>query len=250
MNTTLVAYYGNKPPALAELLKAIQHQLADRLGSAYATYAPEQVHATIIGLEGRRVGDRVLNANYYELRRESRVMGMSRILDVVAPESGLLPLQLRIGGFSNDAAYPFASRNRHPYLRSFSIQGDVAVAMGWPVDGDHFPLTLDRLRRAFNRSGVLHKYHRRPGDVDNDLFFVVGNVDRTRISEDAVRNTQHEMRRFLSSLEPLRIELGRENIAIVGYEDATLPWGRCRVFPLLEARHRLGELDALHQAVV
>src|SRR4029077_5116369 len=34
---------------------------------------------------------------------------------------------------------------------------------------------LDELRREMNAAGVLHRYHARPGDVDNDLHLVVGH---------------------------------------------------------------------------
>ncbi len=48
---TLVAFYGEKREPLASLIGDLQEAIARELGTAFTSYAPEQVHATIIGLE-------------------------------------------------------------------------------------------------------------------------------------------------------------------------------------------------------
>ncbi len=245
---SLVAFYGPKERRLDGYVAALQDRLCNLLGGAFKPYAPEQVHGTIIGLEGERDGERVLNRGYLECRGERRAMDFTGVLDVVGRESDLLPLNLCLGGFADGADYAFTSRGIHPYKRSFSIQGDTAVAMGWPVQGDAYPPSLDRLRRAFNGSNVLHKYHVSDGDVDNDFFFVLGRVDRAVTSEQAIRDTQQDMRRYMSTRDPLILELDRDSLGLVAYSDAALPWTQCRVYGLDEARRHISQIKSLYGA--
>jgi hypothetical protein len=53
MQATLVAYYGKKPAELSTLIREVQGKVIDVLSDAYFyRYDIEQVHSTIIGLEG------------------------------------------------------------------------------------------------------------------------------------------------------------------------------------------------------
>lgn len=132
MQVTLVAYYGKKPSAIEALIRSLQEELNHRLRSAFEPYEVDQVHATIIGLEALREGSEIVNVNSQELRGERRPMNWAKILNFIDTTSRL-PFEVQIGGFSPAAAYPFTSRTEHPYFRSFSLQGAIAVAMGWPV---------------------------------------------------------------------------------------------------------------------
>ncbi len=125
------------------------------------------------------------------------------------------PLHIRIGGFASSRVYPFTSRGLHPYTRSFALNGPLAVTMGWPVTGQSYPLTLDTLRRKCMRYNVLHKYHRRVDDIDNDFFFVLGRVELERVSEEKAKFVQHNLRKLLSEREPLDILVRAEDLSVV-----------------------------------
>lgn len=246
MDVTMVAYYGTKTGGLGEFLANLQHRLSNCLGEAFERYELEQVHGTIVGLEGKRAGDQVFNTNYLNAHRRLLPMDLGVVFTGVVQESRLLPLRIRVGGFTPEAQYPFDSRGMHPFLRSFSIQGEIAVAMGWPVDGNVFTLSLDRLRRAFISANVLHKYHNSDVDVDNDLFFVLGRIDRTSTKDQTVKDVEHVMRRHLADIEPITFELRQDQISIIAYKDSTLPVQGSRVYTLEVAYRRMDEIKALY----
>jgi hypothetical protein len=157
MNVTMAACYGDKPLPFARFIETAQSRLRASLPS-FAPYDIRQVHGTIIGLEGSRLpgSDCIVNANYLVLRGQRRHMDLARAFDLVS-RSPQLPLRIQIGGFSASEQPPFLSRGKHPYERSFSISGEMAVGMGWPdVDATH-RAPLARLRRDLESVGVLHK---------------------------------------------------------------------------------------------
>jgi hypothetical protein len=61
MDVTLVSYYGEKPSAIAKLIDGVIDALHGELGNAFRAYSQNQVHGTIIGLEGSRLGNRIIN---------------------------------------------------------------------------------------------------------------------------------------------------------------------------------------------
>jgi hypothetical protein len=254
MQATLVAFFGDKSPAIASFVRAAQGQLG-KLGGAFVPYALEQVHATIIGLEGLRVpgSDEVVSANHLRLRRERRLMRLDRAFEIVR-RSPLLPLRVRIGGYREHEPYPFTSRTQHPYRRSFSIQGEIAIAMGWPHDGEGYPMSLDELRRSLNEAGVLHKYHATLSDIDNDLFLVLGRIQRSLTTEAAIATTSQSMRELLAETE-LEVVIDRGCLSVVGYTDPALPLGSSvsfgldqvnpgQVIPLYRSESSTNGLDA------
>ncbi|MFC1997703.1 hypothetical protein ACFLXI_08895, partial [Chloroflexota bacterium] len=223
MNLTLVAYYGReKPSKLQDFIDVSQESLIRDLGEAFKPYTLDQIHGTIIGLEGIRVGDEIINTNYLNISRKHRSMRLARMIEVVKDRS-FLPFSVQIGGYKAGEIYPFMSRGTHPYLRSFSIQGESAVAMGWPVEESVFPLPLDQLRRKMGEANLLHKYHLKPGDIDNDFYFVLGTIDRDKLSETDLQSTQEGMRALLAARDPLKLTIGPENLSIVAYHDPQLP---------------------------
>lgn len=235
MQVTLVAYYGAKPPAIAALVQSLQEELSRQLGAAFEPYKVEQVHATIIGLEAYRRGAEILNLNFQELRGERRSMSLPDILRFL-DTTQRLPFEVQIGGFSPTIVYPFTSRSEHPYFRSFSLQGSIVVAMGWPVCGERYRQCLDALRKCFNDFNVLHKYHRIDNDLDNDFFFVLGRVERNLVSEGQIQDTQHAMREKLAMREPVLVSVGREVLSFALYEDPQLPLGSTTSIPLTRAQ--------------
>ena len=222
MQLTLVSYYGEKTKPALDLIRLCQDKLSAMLLSAFRPYELEQVHGTIIGLEGCRVGSLIRNDNFSSNRGEDRQMSPAELLRYL--RSNEFPsFSIRVGGFRHYKDWGFVSRSQHPYLRSFSIHGSIAVAMGWPIEGDSFTDTLDKLRHKFNEINVLHKWHKKEGDKDNDFFFVLGHVDLRSISAVQLQGVQEEMRLFLAGLNDVIIPINKEVLSIVGYLDAHLP---------------------------
>jgi hypothetical protein len=171
-----VAFYGPKAGRLRELVAGVQDLIAGHVGDDFRPYTPEQVHATLIALNGVRDGGAVVNEYMLELAGQRREMDLPRVMDILARRFAT-PLPVRIGGFRPDQAPPFTSRGQHPAQRSFSVQDRAFVLVGWPAGSlDGGPARpLDDLRREMNAAGLLHRYHAHPGDVDNDLHMVVGH---------------------------------------------------------------------------
>src|SRR5262249_37040328 len=136
VNATVVAFYGEKPGRLADFIAMLHERLGSALGPAFVPYPPAQVHATLVGLEGERsrATGELVNRDFAELRRQRRIMNVAGALRRIA-SSPALPLPIRIGGFAPDVDHGFASRGQHPYRRSFSVQGENVVAIGWPWAG-------------------------------------------------------------------------------------------------------------------
>ena len=246
MNLTLVAFYGGKPDAVGDLISGLQAELTRLLGFSFRPYGLEQVHATVSGLEGRRIGTTVLNTNYLESRQELRAIDLDAVLTVLR-DATYLPFRVRIGGYQAAAAFPFTSRGLHPYVRSFSIQGEIAVAIGWPFDDTGHIMVLDQLRRKLGDAGVLHKYHGKLADVDNDFFFVVGRVLTRELEADEIHNVQDHMRAYLASRSPVDMTIDREALSLVGYIDETLPLHTSCRFSLAVAEKTTREILALYR---
>jgi hypothetical protein len=245
---TLVAFYGAKrDTALVRLIRRVQDVVGEALADAFTPSESRQVHATIIGLE--RLSPRGLdNRNFAQARGRPADMNLTGFFAWLRDGSEL-PIHVRIGGFA-DRPYGFVSRGERPYARSFSVQGDRVVMMGWPVSAatadespgetlrvrsryanwpvsaataDESPPVLDALRRAAQAYGILHAYHRAPADVDNDLYFRIGLVDRRSVSHRAIEEVEHRVREDLARLPPLITEVGLADLQVAAYIDEMLP---------------------------
>jgi hypothetical protein len=243
---TLVAFTGSKPGPLAGLIDSIGAQLGAALGSAYRPYAADQVHATLLGLEALPGSPR-LNRNFSAARHRSAAMDVSGLVAHVAHELRL-PLSIRFGGFAPDDV-PFTSRDRSPYERSFSIQADKVVLMGWPVRRRPvasvpwlYPLGLDALRREAQSFGVLHAWHAEPSAVDNDLYLRLGLLGG---AAEKIRAVESEIRQWLSARPPVIVDLVPDVLSVVSYTDATLPPLTSRFRPVLPPLTE-DEVDALY----
>jgi hypothetical protein len=217
MQVTLVCFYGpEKPAELAQLITALQDNLASALGSGFRSYQLEQVHGTLVGLEGRRVGAAIQNQGSGLLVDPARLLSFIRSDDF--PK-----IQVRVGGYRHNEEFPFKSRGMHPYLRSFSVQGDIAVAMGWPVNPG-FPNCLDDLRWRFSSAlNVRHKYHKQEDDCDNDFFFVLGRIDRRRIDAFRLQGAVEQTRLSLAGLDGVLATISADTLWVVAYLDPQLP---------------------------
>jgi hypothetical protein len=216
MQVTLVAHYGDKSAVLSNLVGHLHGRLRDLLGPAFRPYELEQVHGTVIGLEGCRLGRHLKNQN------SGVPMDLRGLMEFLrGPRFQSIPV--RIGGFHSRGEYPFRSRDVHPYLRSFSIQDEFVMARGWPHEGGSFPNSLDRLRRACQEFGVRHKWHRMEGEVDNDFFFVLGKLDRSATDPGVLESSTRMIRSELASRAETLLEITRDTLRLVGYVDRQLP---------------------------
>ena len=175
-----VAFYGPKTGRLRELLTGVQALIAEHVGAGFRPYTLEQVHATLIALNGVREGGTIVNEYLLEHAGVRREMDLPRVMDILARRFAV-PLRVRIGGFRPDQPVPFTSRGQHLAERTFSVQGEAFVLMGWPAGslaGVEGPARtrrpLDELRREMNAAGVLHRYHARPADVRRDQALHLG----------------------------------------------------------------------------
>jgi hypothetical protein len=249
MQITVVAFYGDKSNDFAALIARCQELVAGALDAGFKPYDPFQIHGTIFGLE-RKVGSPFHNVNFARYRGHDLVMNLQGILEYLRC-CDHFPLEVQIGGYGK-RDYPFVSRQACPYQRSFSIQGDKVVVMGWPIRGMPFqqppttpsawvqeariyPPTLDVVRHAAQAYGVLHAYHRGLTDVDNDLFFRIGQiVDQTSLTERVRDTLEAEVRQFLSIQPPLILEIRLEQVSVALYQQDTLPPSSTRVWSLAD----------------
>jgi hypothetical protein len=214
-----VAFYGPKTGRLRELLTGVQAQIAEHVGDDFRPYTLDQVHATLIALNGVRAGGTIVNEYLLEHAGERREMDLPQVMDILARRFAA-PLRVRIGGFRPGQAVPFTSRGQHLAERSFSVQGEAFVLVGWPADslaGAGRP--VDELRREMNAAGVLHRYHTKPDDVDNDLHLVVGH--QAGAPAGALARATAAVRDKLAG-DPADLAIALSDITIVAADSHTL----------------------------
>lgn len=236
---TLVAFYEDKPTCLWNLIYTCQDMIGKTLGARFIPYSKDQIHGTIVGLA--QDGTTGLNRNLVRRygQQSQKIMDFGGLLRFIR-QGGKLPFSVQIGGFQN-RDYPFLSRGKTPYERSFSIQGDKAVIMGWPILGKPlntapanvqqwlqesriYPNTLDKIRRSMQSFHILHAYHSTPTDVDNDFYFRIGLiVNPSSLNYSLCQSLQTQIRTHLSSMRPVIIEVTISSIYLVSYVDPTLP---------------------------
>jgi hypothetical protein len=249
---TLVAFYGSKAqehPKLWAAIQEAQQRVTAHLGKQrFVAYDEHRVHGTVVGLEGSRVGDCVLNENFCKKLGRFRQMQLHNLVQFLRADKQLFPIPLKLGGYDYAKPFPFTSRNQHPYFRSFSIQGENVVAMAWPYQKEQYPSVIDQLRRKCNEFGILHKYHDTSDAVDNDFFFVLGNMTDTPDGE-SLRACQHDIREFLASLSTPDIVLTENELKILAYPKGDTKFLRAEAFSLKEAEGRIPELLEVYPTI-
>ena len=166
---TLVSLYGEKEDNLVKLIGRCQKDVAESVtepdgSTCFTPHDIRQIHATIIGLE-RRIGSSADNASFLKHREREVEMDFEGFLRYLRG-CGHFPLEVQIGGFG-EREYPFTSGNpitgekMRPYDRSFSLQGDKVVMMGWPIRGR--PL----LGPPATPEGIVQESRTYPGRVHN-----------------------------------------------------------------------------------
>ncbi len=214
-----VAFYGPKTGPLRELLTGVRALIAEHVGADFRPYSLEQVHATLIALDGVRDPQTGAVVNAYLLAHAGlrREMDLPRVMDILA---GATPLRVRIGGFRPGQEIPFTSRGQHLAERAFCVQDQAFVLMGWPtvsLAGAGRP--LDELRREMNAANVLHKYHARATDLDNDLHLVMGH--HAGAPPGALARATAAVRDKLAA-DPVDLTIGLTDVKIVAADSHTL----------------------------
>jgi hypothetical protein len=216
-----VALYGPKDGALRDFLVWAHGLIADQLGDDFRPYSLDQVHATLIALNA--VPDpetgAIVNEYYLANAGQALEMDLPRVMDTLARHFAR-PLRVRIGGFLPGQEIPFTSRGRHLFERSFMTWGNAFVLIGWPTASlGGAGRRLDELRRDMNAANVLHKYHRRDGDVDDDLYLVVGHH---RGAPAAALGRAVAAVRDRLAAEPVDLEISLADVKIVAADSHTL----------------------------
>jgi len=219
-----VAFYGPKTGALREVLAGVQALIAEHVGDDFRPYTLEQVHATLIALDGVRDPGTGAIVNAYLLGHAGaqQEMDLPRVMDILTRRFAV-PMRVRIGGFRPDQEAPFTSRGQHLAERTFSVRDKAFVLMGWPTaslaGAGRSQEPLDELRREMNEANVLHKYHVRATDVDNDLHLVVGH--HAGAPAAALARATAAVRDKLAA-GPVDLAIGLADIKIVAADSHTL----------------------------
>ncbi|MGD0065959.1 MAG: hypothetical protein ABSB76_21235 [Streptosporangiaceae bacterium] len=234
-----VALYGPKSEPVRGLLAGVQAMIADHIGDRFRPYSLDQVHATLIALNAVPDPGTGTIVNEYLLTHQGRAveMDLPRVMDILTARFAA-PLPMRIGGHQRHQEVPFTSRGQHLFDRAFSVQGNAFVLVGWPVvsltattragagagaGGAGLARPVDELRRELNAAGLLHRYHVRDTDVDNDLHLVVGHqagagagagADAAERAVDAVQSKL--------AAEPVDFAIGLDDVTIVAADSHTL----------------------------
>lgn len=210
---SVVGLYGPKDGPLRDFLAGLQALIAEHAGDRFRPYALDQVHATLIALDGVADPDTGSIDNYYYLKHTGtrRQMDFRQVMGIVTRRFSD-PLRVRIGG---------AARPREiPFERAFSVQGAAFVLIGWPVVSLSGPARpLDELRRDMNAANVLHKYHVRDTDVDNDLYLVLGH--HVGAPAGALERAAAAVRGKLAA-DPIEIDIGLTDVKVVAADSHTL----------------------------
>jgi hypothetical protein len=216
-----VALYGPKAGPVRDFLADVQALIAEQVGRDFRPYSLEQIHATLIALDGVRdphTGT-IVNEYFLEHAGVAVEMDLPRAMRILAAHFAD-PLPVRIGGWGRDQPTPFLSRGMPLYQRAFSVQGNAFVLIGWPVaalTGGGRP--LDSLRRDMNAAHVLHRYHRGVSDVDDDFYLVVGH--HAGAPGDALERAAAAVRDRLAA-GPLDLAIGIGDVTIVAADSHTL----------------------------
>jgi hypothetical protein len=246
---TLVALYGPKTDSFSGLLSQCQAIVTEAFANAFRPYEASQIHGTVVGLE-KVTESPGHNLNLARFRNQGAPMDLVGFLSSTRIASSF-PLYIQFGGF-RDRDYPFVSRGRTPFERSFSLQGENVVLIGWPVRGRPsmsvdrasvyaavqearlYPNSLDDIRRFALNFNVLHQYHRSGSDVDNDFYVRIGICD-TRTMESASRQAvESRARLFLSTIDPIIVEISASNLYVASYVDESLPCESTKTWKLTD----------------
>ncbi len=251
LNISMVAFHGTpKPASLQLLLTDLYDQLAGALGSSctsvFEPYGPEQIHATLIGMEAN-VDNYQFFSYWFSRNRsgEKRLLHVAHLREIVERATCRAPMfTIRFGGFRKahctcvaksaegwncaTSGAEFHSCDRSAYDGSFyGFSHGPVLLTGWPVQSstelEVFPHLLYNFRLAAEQAGFLDKYHSedRPHWMDDDCYLKLGFF-RKEITEDQLINVEEAVREYLRNRGPVTVDLRVEDVSIVLYKDPSL----------------------------
>jgi hypothetical protein len=233
----LITLYGIKPLHFERFISSCQEILSDVLENTFTPYTVEQIHGTIISL-ARASEDTLLNLEFYKANEKTLTMDILGFLREIKSHD-FFPIKIRIGGFKGNDI-PFLSKGQSPYRRSFSIQGEKAIVIGWPVsrnstsDKMTYSDVLGVIRNLGEKYNIKHMYNQ-SDFIDNEYYFRIGLAKDTT-SAQKIHLAEKVLRDYISEINPLTLELGISDIFIAGYQDETLPISSTKVLPITSVR--------------
>ena len=234
VNVSLVAFYGDKPTELVNLINRLQTCLTNHscLQDKFVPYQIEQVHGTVIGCEAWKTDSGIVDRWFKVRRNETQYIdlpGLSNYLTQIE-----LPLTIRFGGYNPQTNYNFLSRGQHLSDRSFQLQpadnNTIPVLIGWSWKNNSVTLAIDNLRRSFQQFGLLHKYHANLDSVDNDFYLRLGTLETT-LSVAEINSIAADLCDLLSAFT-VSIPLSLNNLAFAKYQDLQRTPETTKVFPV------------------
>ncbi|MGE0879027.1 MAG: hypothetical protein AB7L13_20050 [Acidimicrobiia bacterium] len=230
---TLAAWYGNeKPPELSALTSELQAIALRCLGGGFVPYVASQIHATVLSLESDADGYGRWIGHHDGTPTRLDAVGAAAMIERELTAS---PLKILVGGYCAGGDFGFTSQGRDPFERSFSVQGAIAVAMGWPASEQRG--AMSRLRRTGDRFGARHKYHATLDAADDDVFFRIGLLanrgDATAEERAAIDECTTQCRQWLAA-NRFSLCLDARCVAVVRYVDETLAPATTEAWPLSE----------------
>ena len=223
-NVSLVAFYGDKPIQLINLIDKLQKKLGkyELLKDKFIPYQMEQVHATILGCEGLRNSQGIISQWLFERRGQEKYINFADLSNYLQQLD--LSLTICFGGYDRDRDYNFLSRDLFLYERSFQLlpAGDltIPVLIGWSWQNNSVTLAIDKLRRSFQQFNLLHKYHATTEAIDNDFYLRLGTINAL-LSVEEIEAIANEIRVLLAA-STVYIPLRSKDLAFVRYQDLQL----------------------------
>lgn len=242
---SLVAFYNDMPPELAALILACQKELHAAFGADFQPISvKQQAHATIMGLQ-RLDAEGYLNQSFSLYRGESREMDFEGLLSYLK-ESPHFPLNLQFAGFEK-RDYGFLSAGRLPYFRSLSISPASITVMGWAKLAENFSQSIYQIRKELERYHFLHGYHRNETDRDNDFYMRIGYLNPERARAADIPEFEERIREFLAAQNPVNVQLKRDDLYIIVYEDPKLPPDTTHSWKASDSSLTAAKLRALYE---
>ena len=245
-NITMVAYLDKMPAQVTTIISGIHERISDlRLpDGTFVPYKPNELHATLLGMEVLKIDGEVVNANF--LNNNGRIcssqpLQLLSLLDAVV-SSRKSVFTIRFGGFSQaqckcagfdlldwqctNPIAEFHAFNRTAYEGSFyAFPTGPVMLTGWPINPpslDSFPRELYGLRHAAEDCGFLDKYHttEKLHWKDDDFYIRVGTF--RNFPANQFQGLIDQVRDDIAGVNPVRpAEVTVADIEFVYYKRAT-----------------------------
>ena len=224
---TLVAWYdGAHSSAFADWLADLRERCQQLLGERFQPYPERQIHATLVDLSQNADGT---NRAFRELRGESRVSDLAALGSWL--EARLCkPLRIRFGAYRAPDTR-LLSHGQRRWKRSFSIQGQMLVLIGWSDSVGE----LGKLRQGCEDFSVLHRYHAEAdAEPDDDCYLRLGLLtDAEGLGDRQRAQIEDELRRHLARASSrIVVELGVPQLRVVRAQLASLALDSSQSRPL------------------